>query len=121
MRNLYICHTIYHLYITIIKKMINNHNIDIVLSDTIYNCVELKEKLFKFNISDNVFIIEESKIELPKKGFSFYDKINHNKKIAYLLSKYIQFESNNYNNIYIYNDWTKIGMYFENKYAIFLL
>lgn len=111
MRNLYICHTIYHLYITIIKKLINNQDIDIVLSDTIYNCVELKEKLLKFNISDNIFIIEESKIKLPARGLSVYDKINHNKKIAGVLSKYIEFEPNNYDHIYIYNDSTKIGMY----------
>lgn len=111
MRKLYICHTIYHIYITLIKEINFNNNIDIILSDNIPKCDYFKERLSNSKIFNNITIVKESLIDNNIKYNNILEKITYNRNVRKNISKYVQIEKEVYDDIYIFNDNTKIGYY----------
>ncbi len=57
--NIYICHTLYHVYITLIKNIKNPKTSDIVICNSIPNCKNLIAKLKKSKIFNAVYFYNE--------------------------------------------------------------
>ena len=107
-KKIYICHTIYHIYITLCKEIESNDYVDIVISDSIPNRKKLIENMKKLNIIKNIYTIDEKEINLPTRSNKI-DRILYVRKIKKLMYEYIDFDFKFYNDVYIYNDDTKIG------------
>ena len=111
MKKIYICHTIYHLYISLIKQIIQKDRADIVLSDSITEYWDVYEKIKKNNFFSNVHIVREKNIYLSNSKKTILDKLKGNKgNINYTFNE-ITVDFNQYDEIYIFNDRTKIGVY----------
>ena len=111
MKKLYICNTIYHLYIVLIKEIKSNDIVDIVISDTITNYEKLYDSISKSKIFNKVMIVKESKIVINEEPARIVDILKGNKRFINDSYLEIGFDYKNYENIYIFNDWTKIGIY----------
>lgn len=109
-KKLYICHTMYHIYVTLCKEIEDNNDIDIIISDTVPNREKIIENIKSKGIFNNIYIINEKQIELPNSQ-SRFSRIKLHKNIVNCIYKYIPINLNIYNDIYIYNDNTKIGFY----------
>ena len=59
MKKIYICHTFYHVLITLMKEIKNkNQDSDILLSDSIPNYKELGKNIEESNIMKNIYYIK---------------------------------------------------------------
>lgn len=110
MKKVYICHTIYHIYITLIKQLDKNEKIDFILSTTIPEFFELSERLKKLEIVDQIMIINEAALPLPIIN-SLKSRIFYVHNIRQEMNKYINYEFNSKLQLFIYNDNTKLGTY----------
>lgn len=111
-RRLFICHTVYHVYITLLKAY-KYKKIDIALVDTIVNIYELQERLQTSGIFENVLIIDRGKI-FGKPIRTFLGNYINNRLRIKKISKNLEF-LDNYKEIYIFNDYSEMGDYLELK------
>ncbi|GAB6168242.1 glycosyltransferase family 52 protein [Clostridium carnis] len=111
MKKLYICHTVYHVYIMLLKEIKKNNVIDIILIDSIPKYDELKKKLLETKRFNNVQVIEEKNIDINIASNNLLKKLSKNKEIYKRVYNHINFNYNEYDEIYIFNDWTKVGYY----------
>lgn len=109
MKKIYICNAYYHVLITLLKE-INNKNVDIILSDSIPKYKVLGKRILNKNIINNIYYVEEKKINLPKEPI-FLGKIFHFSNIRKAVTKHLNINFENYDDIIIYNDWTPLGYY----------
>lgn len=111
MRNVYLCHTYYHLLISVIKAVNTKGINDVILFSDCENGIlidkNLIENVKKSNVFNSVLVIDNRNKE---------NKLNSN--ILYKFKKFLYtfnyLENNNlalsnYDNTYIYNDTTIIG------------
>ncbi|MHC1732885.1 MAG: polysialyltransferase family glycosyltransferase [Bacteroidales bacterium] len=110
MSEVYICHTVYHVYITCIKVLVSPKKVDLVLCDTIPNCDILKTKIMETNLFEKVIVIEHYKNFGKKTRNSFhltyfYILLNR-KKIDQKLNFLLLFD-----NVFIYTDYSNLGAY----------
>ena len=109
MRNIYICHTNYHLLLSLIKLNIEDTN-DIVVFDDIINVDRIIENIKEYCPQIQIYMRKNS-IYSKFKKISF--KTN---KVRKLLLEEIEYFKN-FNNIYIFNDFTRVGV-FLHQYKI---
>lgn len=110
--NIYFCITYYHLLVTIVKVIRQKDKEDLLLSKSLKNCEEIKKRLEDEHIFNNIIIIDDKKYNYDNNIRSI--KIFTNKKVLKKeILKIVNFKE--YNNIYIYNDWTSIGEYLQNN------
>lgn len=109
MKKIYICNAYYHVLITLLKE-INNKNVDIILSDSIPKYKVLGKRILNKNIINNIYYVEEKKINLPKEPI-FLGKIFYFSNIRKAVTKHLNINFENYDDIIIYNDWTPLGYY----------
>ena len=113
-KKLYICHTIYHLYIVLIKHLDKQEPIDLVLSTTIPEVYMYKEKLMNLNFINSVYIIEENNIELSNQQ-NIVNKIKYRYQLCQYMTESLKLIWPTYNYIYIFNDNNEIGQYLSFK------
>ena len=105
-KNLYICHTVYHVYITLLKQN-DSLNTSIALVDTIQNYKELAEQLQNSGLFCNVIPIDRSYYFGGEYDQFIKNYVNNRlfyKKIANRF-KWIE----EYDRIYIFNDYSEVG------------
>lgn len=118
--NLYICHTYYHVLISIIKQLKSDTKSDIILSANVMdnfltNNSILVKKLIESKIFNDVIIFDYSKIEKKYvKHFLYINRIWLGNKII----RRKEYDFKKYKRIYIFNDRTLVG-YLINKEKIF--
>lgn len=130
LNRIYICHTYYHVYVSLLKELNNSDNksykVDIVLSKVSTNFKNLKDKLINSGIFNNVFEMnEKNPIELLGEEIDSYlsdnlvvklvNNIKYAKTIAKRLSKYVNIDFSNYDEIFVYCDSDPIGYYLNYK------
>lgn len=108
MSNVFICHTIYHVYISLLKQFNSDINSDIILVDTIPEVQQLANCLRSESLFNTVNIIYKKDIFLNTRSYH----LNH----AYIAWKKKKLSSQlyylfQYDNIYIFNDYTELGAY----------
>lgn len=113
-RKIYICTTYYHVLVTLAKTLLEKSkikNTDIIVCDDIIEAESLCQKLKKYNLFNKIFFVKQS--EMPE-----FVSNNIFKNLLYLHpfnyamnSKYINVNFDNYSDIYIFHDDTKIGHY----------
>lgn len=126
----YVCYTIMHVYVSILKKWNeenDDHDYILVLTDHIYNVLEIEKRIIKLNIFDEVVIVRDR--EIQDSNFSkIKDFIFFAKKLESIYDKIPQFNAifNDYDleNIYInlFLDQTRTSQFlmfkFKNVYLI---
>lgn len=122
---IYVCHTLYHVYVSILKEMTQYKDAgkaDIALSDIFMDFGELKNRLSEAKIFDNVYSLHEvSDINIP--GLMKY-KENHNNILVHLFNrliytkkygkaqdKFFDINFKEYKDIFVYCDSDAIGYY----------
>ena len=133
MNRIYVCHTYYHVYVSLLKELNNSddksYKVDIVLSKVSTNFKNLKDKLTKSKLFDNVFEMNEKNvIELLGEEIDSYisansgnlvvklvKNIKYAKLIAIKLSKYIDIDFSKYDEIFVYCDSDPIGYYLNHQ------
>lgn len=109
MKNVYICHTNYHLLLSLIKLNIGDTN-DIVVFDDIINADRIIENIKEYFPPTQVYIRKNTTYSKFKK-ISF--KTN---KVRKWLCEEIEYFKN-FNTIYVFNDFTRVGV-FLHQYKI---
>lgn len=132
-KTIYVCHTYYHVYISILKEFARDNwdqeKSSIVLSTMSNDFEELPSRLKDSNIFDNVFMYDEqpasnyeglSKYKKATKFFplSIYNRAIFTKKVADYQNDYVPVNFREYNDIYVYCDSDPIG-YYLNKNHIY--
>ena len=63
MKSLFICHTVYHVYIAMVKQLKENgQNIDILLVDTILDVDNLADDIRRVNVFNNIHVLRREDI-----------------------------------------------------------
>ena len=130
MTRVYICHTYYHVYVSLLKELNNDNDknikTDIVLSKVSTKFNNLKDRLEKSGIFNNVFEMDEKNSielfgdELKNYGsgnivVKFFKNIKYMKEMAKKLSGFIDIDFSEYDEIFVYCDSDPIGYYLNYK------
>ena len=115
MDRVYICHTYYQVYISIVKEIKTPKSADIILADTIPDIKKLTSSLKKSKIFNKVFMFPEIKLKKVFNEQKLEFKIFRGKKLLNLFERNFAFNFSQYKSIYIYNDWTVFGCYLIDK------
>lgn len=110
MNDVYICHTLYHVYITILKAFIGRANDDIVLVDYIPDVTVLAKKLSESGIFNKVLVLQHDKVFSKKTRKSFHFNYCYCCFRIRRLKRELQY-LDFYNEIYIFNDYSDVGAY----------
>lgn len=109
MKKLYVCHTVYHLYITMLESYTAQGENDVLLVDTIENAHGLSEQILKTRIFKHVYSISRKE---------YFGKAIHEYLGNYINCKFrfhkIKNKLNflyNYSEIFLFNDYTEIGAF----------
>lgn len=109
MKKLYICHTVYHLYITMLKSYGHEGVNDVFLVDTISNVDKLSKQVAATGIFNSVFTLKRE--EYFGKKFHEYLKNHINCKLRFHKIKDKLDFLYLYSEIYIFNDYTEMGAF----------
>lgn len=113
--NIYICATLHHVMIAMIKQVHSSNHSDIVLCTDIPDAKTLVPRLMDSGLFENVYYFDKYKCAdvLSK---------NYIKNLFFLHSKHIKaiesvwkIDLNRYQNIYIFNDAVELGKYLFDK------
>lgn len=130
MTRVYICHTYYHVYVSLLKELNNDNDknikTDIVLSKMSTNFKNLRTHLEKSGIFNNVFEMDERNAnELLGGEINRYSssnllvkliwQIKSTRLIAKRLCKFIDIDFSKYDEIFVYVDGDPIGHYLNYK------
>lgn len=112
MRKLYICHTLYNLYITLVKQMRNSEEFDLIIASQMPNHQEIYPRLKQIDLIKNLYIFDSTSYKnIQYKGR--IDRLFRQKKVEcdYIVDK-LTIDLHKYDgNIYVYNDYEIIGFY----------
>ena len=109
MKNVYICHTNYHLLLSLIKLNIEDTN-DIVVFDDIINADRIIENIKEYFPQTQVYLRKNT-------TYSKFKKVSFKtKKVRKWLFEEIEYFKN-FNTIYVFNDFTRVGV-FLHQYKI---
>lgn len=127
---IYVCHTFYHVYITILKELALEKNkqgeATIVLSRLSNDFEDIDERLRASGLFEDVIWFDEKRDdffpELAKyrkdKGnivFNMISRIIFTRKYAKLEEEYVPVDFGDYKNIYVFCDTDPIGYYLNQK------
>ena len=113
MKKLFICHTPYHVLVTLVKSLQSKEEEqEILISEEIENVGFLCENLEKTQLYDSVKVFKNNKLMSSNRLFLKYSTMHKALKNLYGDLDFSQ------RDIYIFNDWTPIGYYLnlEKKY-----
>ena len=113
MEKVYVCHTTYHLLITIVKAMESNEKVNLVVHTLMPNYKYLVKRLKGIELFNNIIVFESDDTIYPLIGSGLLKKItDYRKRLKIIKSKYnLDFLYNK--DIYIYNDYGVIGQYLQ--------
>lgn len=106
-RNIFVCHTAYHVYIAALKALRANDAPAIILVDTIPGVDDLSERIRLTNLFLEVLVARKNECFIGTRSYHinrFYSSVRRNslkRKFAYLFDKGTE--------VYIFNDYTEIG------------
>ena len=111
MVNLYICTTYYHVYITLLKQLLQLTPADLVICDDLATGQELSSRINSTGLFRNCWYVETKKF--PEDfGRGKLDRILFQHKRRYrLLDPLLPFRVHEYENVYIYHDGTPLGLF----------
>lgn len=113
--SIYICHTYFQVYITLIKAMIDKQKNDVVICNTIPNSKRLINSIKKSKIFKNVYYYSEVEALQEFMDRKIERKIFRTDQTIKLFEKNANFRLDCYDDIYVYNDWTTVGAYLIDK------
>ncbi len=132
---IYVCHTFYDVYITLLKEFTLGEagaqgQADIALSTISSDLSPLKERLEASGIFGQVFLLDEKKDsefpELAKYKQSYnnilrhlYNRIVYTKKLARREEPYMTIDFRQYRDVYVYCDSDPIGYYLNYKHIYY--
>ena len=115
-KNIYICCTYHHVLIAMIKAMNSPVPSDIILENLIPSCGELKYRLSKQNVFQNVFYFNRRRVPVFKSNSKIKKLLFEHKHYYEKMREQIKFQlgldSFDYKEIYIFNDRCVWGYYF---------
>lgn len=130
---IYLCHTFYHVYITILKEFNlpkeEQGQADLILSSLSTNFSALKERIEKTGIFRKVFSFDEQREtsfpELAKYKIdrgsvkNMISRIQFTRKFAKFQEPYVPVDFSVYKDIYVYCDIDPIGIYLSQHHIYF--
>ena len=117
--NLFICHTHFHLMVSIIKVYANpNSKYSFILCDQLNNRKNIKDALIKITNVSKVFLVEDGYTgKLLKKeeqnNFKFFNLFKRKKRVDNLFNFQINFAD--INNTYVFNDSSTFFLFYFDK------
>lgn len=128
MKRLFVCHTVYHIFIACIKQMTEKYKADILIADTVPNNKKIVENIKSIKLFDNVLYLNQCEIvniknnylkKAVKRSFHFaYFVIKLNNGRIYKRLSWL----NNYDLICFFNDYTFLGAFcIQNKIKYHLI
>lgn len=114
-KKIYICHTYFQVYITLIKTIIQKNKNDIVICNTIPDSKKLIKSLKKSELFNEIYYYDEVSVLDEFRRQKIERKIFRTNQMINLFEQNAEFDLSSYNHIYIYNDWTTIGAYIMDK------
>lgn len=108
MSNAFICHTLYHVYISLLKQFDSDADSDIILVDTIPDVWHLADSLRNESLYKSVIVVSKRDMFLNTRSYHLnhvYTVLRKRKlcrDFSYLLR---------YDNLFIFNDYTELGAY----------
>ncbi len=110
--DLYICHTLHHVMISMIKQLHSGNCGDIVLCSDIPNLDSLANALEEKRLFQRVYCFEETKeMRQPFQGNRFTVLLYQHAVHRRLVETGWQPDLKKYDDVFIFNDWTILGMY----------
>lgn len=113
MRDIYICHTVYHAYISMLKAFGHEREFGLIIIDTVPKGEQLAAQIESTNIFNDVRFIDRKQIfggkynEYLKNYFLCkYNKRRIDRELRFIKS---------YSNVFVFNDYSEIGCYLENE------
>ncbi len=112
MRKLYFCHTLYNLYITLVKQMVISEEFDLVIASQMPNYLSILPRLESIGLIRNLYLFDSTSY----KKIHYIGKIDKILRQKYKECKYVEdniaINLQEYDgNIYVYNDFEIIGFY----------
>ena len=129
-KRVYICHTYYHAYISVVKELVyrqkDQGRADIVLSTLSNDFGSLQERLEKAGVFDGVYIYEEKKDDTSEEVMRYHrdrgnivlnllQRIKYTKLLGKLQEPYIPVDLAQYGDVYVFCDSDPIGYYLNYK------
>ena len=111
MEDIYVCSTYFHVLITLIKVMKCKNNSSIVITSTIDNPKDIIRRLKLSKLFSNIYFYDELEVRKIFKEKNIERKIFRKNEMIDLFNKNSNINFFEFDNIYIYNDWTTIGAY----------
>lgn len=109
--DLYICHTLHHVMISMIKQLHSGHHGDIVLCSDIPNMESLANSLEEKHLFQRVYCFEETNEMRQPHRNRFAALLCSRSARRRLVGKGLQVDLKKYDDVYIFNDWTVLGIY----------
>ncbi|MBQ8041131.1 MAG: lipooligosaccharide sialyltransferase [Lachnospiraceae bacterium] len=132
--SIYVCHTYYHVYVTLLKEFAKpkeeQGKASIVLSNISTDFEELPKRLEKLNIFQEIFEYDEKdythlpevmKYHHPSKFFltSLWNRYRFTKLYGKMQEKYIPTDFKQYKDVYVFCDSDPIGYYLNWKHIYY--
>ena len=108
--NLYICHTLYHVYITAIKALTYKAKRDILIVDTIPDVQNLYKRLKDSKLFSKVFLLTRKNV-FGKHMNSFHLDFFYIKIFKPMIKKKLSYLKS-YNQFFLFNDYSEMGAFF---------
>lgn len=113
-RKIYICHTYYHVLVTLTKEVDRENDVSIVLANTIPQCEDLFHSLSKSKLFKNIYLFDEVKYQ--KEGYKpsrlgKFGGLFTNYRFKKMIKPNFELKKTSYTDYYIYNDATYLGYY----------
>lgn len=115
MKKIFICHTEYHVLITLIKSINNKEKNDIVLYGTLKDIDRMYKKLKGLEVFDNIYCFSYKDIEEIEKIPATRNIFLRRKRLKKKIRESYNLDFLNNKEIYIFNDSSIIGMYLRMK------
>ncbi len=134
MRRIYVCHTYYHVYVSILKEFAredkNEKQATIILSKMSTDFENLKERLLKTGFFEDVFEYDEKRPEFfedlaqykdPNAGAikSIVNRYHFTKLLGKYQEPFLPVDFKKYDEIYVYCDSDPIGYYLNYKHIYY--
>ena len=111
MKDIYVCGTYFHVLITLIKVMKSENDSSIVITNTIDNSKKIINNLKSSKLFSNIYFYDEIGIRKIFNEENIERKKFRTNQMIRLFENHSNINFNDFNNIYIYNDWTTVGAY----------
>ncbi|MFR1757269.1 MAG: glycosyltransferase family 52 [Ruminococcus sp.] len=108
MKSIFVCHTVYHVYIALMKNY-NLNGSSIILVDTIPGYKKLANRIKKSKVFKDVFVVDRD-LYFGRSITTFLGNYINNRISLKKVKRNLKF-LNEYENIYIFNDYSEFGDY----------